>query len=127
MKSFPLRLLLAASATIGFLSARAESLLGSSLVGGRAHLLQFGEAIKDRYDRLLNEIGNRKVVIEKAPRFGMVGQEQIVSFRIEEANGPGQPVEIGIDVGGGAPETYTVTPGQTVEIAVAIGEAESDG
>lgn len=48
MKSFPLRLLLAATATAGIVSARAESLLGSSHVGGRAHLLQFGDAIKDR-------------------------------------------------------------------------------
>ena len=47
---------------------------------------------------------DRKVVIEKAPRFGMVGDEQIVSFRVEEANGPGQPVSVGIAVGGGEAE-----------------------
>ena len=64
---------------------------------------------------------DRKVVIEKAPRFGMVGQEQTVSFRIEEANGPGQPVSVSIAVGGGAPESFTVPPGQTFDIPVAIG------
>jgi hypothetical protein len=64
---------------------------------------------------------DRKVVIEKAPRFGMVGEEQIVSFRVEEANGPGQPVSVSIAVGGGEAESFTVAPGQTVEIQVPIG------
>ena len=46
---------------------------------------------------------DRKVVIEKAPRFGMVGQEQTVTFRVEEANGPGQPVTVAVAIGGGEP------------------------
>jgi hypothetical protein len=79
--------------------------------GGPVHALLTGS----RTER------DRKVVIEKAPRFGMVGQEQTVSFRLEEANGPGQTVSIAVAVGGAEPQTLDVTPGQTVEIAVSIG------
>ena len=64
---------------------------------------------------------DRKVVIDKAPRFGMVGQEQILSFRVEEVNGPGQPVTVSITIGGEEPVGIDVTPGQTVEIPVPIG------
>ena len=63
---------------------------------------------------------DRKVVIEKAPRFGMVGEEQTVSFRVEEANGPGQPVTVSVAIGGGQPVTIDVTPGQTVDVPVDI-------
>ena len=61
------------------------------------------------------------MVIDKAPRFGMVGQEQILSFRVEEVNGPGQPVTVSITIGGEEPVGIDVTPGQTVEIPVPIG------
>ncbi len=64
---------------------------------------------------------DRKVVIDKAPRFGMVGQEQSVSFRVEEVNGPGKPVTVSIAIGGSDPIEVDVTPGQTVEIPVPIG------
>ena len=64
---------------------------------------------------------DRKVVIEKAPRFGMVGQEQTVSFRVEETNGPGQPVRVGVAIGGGEPVMVDVAPGQVIEVPVPIG------
>ncbi len=64
---------------------------------------------------------DRKVVIEKAPRFGMVGEEQTVSFRVEEANGPGQPVTVTVAIGGGEPFSFEAVPGQTMEIPVPIG------
>jgi hypothetical protein len=79
--------------------------------GGPVHALLTGS----RTER------DRKVVIEKAPRFGMVGQEQIVSFRIEEANGPGQPLIVSLAIGGGEPFTFEARPGQTVEVPVPIG------
>jgi hypothetical protein len=50
----------------------------------------------------------------------MVGQEQTVAFRLDEANGPGQPVPVTITVGGGTPITIDVSPGQTVEVPVAV-------
>ena len=64
---------------------------------------------------------DRKVVIEKAPRFGMVGEEQSVTFRVEETNGPGQPVRVSVAIGGGEPVAIEVAPGQVVEVPVPIG------
>ena len=63
---------------------------------------------------------DRKVVLEKAPRFGMVGQEQVIAFRLDEVNGPGQPVPVTVTVGGDTPMTIDVTPGQTVEVPVSV-------
>lgn len=63
---------------------------------------------------------DRKVVIEKAPRFGMVGQEQSVTFRVEEANGPGLPVSVTVAIGGAEPMAIEVTPGQTVDVPLSI-------
>ncbi len=63
---------------------------------------------------------DRKVVIDKAPRFGMVGQDQTVSFRVDEVNGPGEPVTVNVAVGDAPPMPVDVTPGQTVEITVPV-------
>ena len=63
---------------------------------------------------------DRKVVLEKAPRFGIVGQEQTVRFRLEEVNGPGQTVPVSVSIGGETPMTIDVTPGQTVDIPVTV-------
>ena len=79
-------------------------------IGGPLHALITGSKTEK----------DRQIVIEKAPRFGMVGQEQIVSFRLAEANGPGQPVPVTMTVSGGTPITLDVSPGQTVEVPVAV-------
>ncbi|WP_421694101.1 hypothetical protein [Aestuariivirga sp.] len=63
---------------------------------------------------------DRKIVLDKAPRFGMVGQEQTVTFRLEEVNGPGQTVPVSVSIGGESPMTIDVTPGQTVDIPVTV-------
>ena len=83
---------------------------GKSGIGGPLHALITGSKTEK----------DRQIVIEKAPRFGMVGQEQIVSFRLDEANGPGQPVPVTMTVSGGTPITLDVSPGQTVEVPVAV-------
>jgi hypothetical protein len=79
-------------------------------IGGPLHALITGSKTEK----------DRQIVIEKAPRFGMVGQEQIVSFRLDEAKGPGQPVPVTMTVSGGTPITLDVSPGQTVEVPVAV-------
>jgi hypothetical protein len=66
---------------------------------------------------------DRQIVIEKAPRFGIVGQEQTIAFRLDEANGPGQPVPVTVTIGDGAPTTIDVSPGQSVEIPVSVDHA----
>lgn len=63
---------------------------------------------------------DRQITIEKAPRFGMVGQEQTIAFRLDEANGPGQPVPVTVTIGGGTPMTVDVSPGQSVEVPVTV-------
>ena len=63
---------------------------------------------------------DRKVVIDRAPRFGIVGREQTMTFHVEEVNGPGQPVDVTITVGRAPAQTMSVTPGQTVEITVPV-------
>ncbi len=63
---------------------------------------------------------DRRITIEKAPRFGIVGQPQTITFRLEEVNGPGTPVSVAISAGGAAPTTIDVTPGEAVEVPVSI-------
>ncbi|MFM8745371.1 MAG: hypothetical protein ACKOED_01700 [Aestuariivirga sp.] len=64
---------------------------------------------------------DRKITIEKAPRFGIVGQQQTVSFRLEEVNGPGTPVSVAISAGGEAPAIIEVMPGEAVDVPVTVG------
>lgn len=63
---------------------------------------------------------DRKIVIVKAPRFGIVGQPQTISFRLDEVNGPGTPVSVAISAGGEAPVVVEVTPGGTAEVPVTV-------
>ena len=55
---------------------------------------------------------DRRVVIDKAPRFGIVGKEQMITFHVEEVNGPGEPVDVTVLVGSGEPHDHRPsTPG----------------
>ena len=63
---------------------------------------------------------DRKVVIDKAPRFGIIGKEQIITFHVEEANGPGQPVDATVNVGRDDPIVVSVSPGQSVDVTVPV-------
>ncbi|PZF78439.1 hypothetical protein DK847_01065 [Aestuariivirga litoralis] len=66
---------------------------------------------------------DRQIAIEKAPRFGIVGQEQTITFRLNEANGPGQPVPVTVTLGDAPPLTIDVSPGQAVEVPVSVDHA----
>ena len=82
-------------------------------IGGPLHALISGsKSEKDRH-----------IVLEKAPRFGMVGQEQTLSFRLDEVNGPGQPVPVSITIGGETPITVDVSPGETIDVPVTVDHA----
>ena len=63
---------------------------------------------------------DRKVVIDRAPRFGIVGKDQVIAFHVEETNGPGQPVEVTVAVGRDETQTLTATPGQQLEVSVPV-------
>ena len=84
--------------------------LTKSNIGGPVHGLLTGSKTES----------DRKVVIDKAPRFGIVGKEQVITFHVEETNGPGTPVDVSVAAGRGDPQTITVTPGQPVEITMPV-------
>jgi len=55
---------------------------------------------------------DRRLVVEKAPKFGIVGKETEISIRVED-NGPNAgPIPLSITKDGGPPRNITVRPGQ---------------
>ena len=79
-------------------------------IGGPLHGLITGEKTER----------DRRVVIDQAPRFGIVGNQQTIRFHVEEANGEAGPVDVSISAGKGDPAIITVEPGQAIEIPVTI-------
>ncbi len=63
---------------------------------------------------------DRRVVIDQAPRFGIVGKDQIVRFHVEDVNGDGQPIEVSIRHGKNEPLTMSVQSGTPVEVPINI-------
>jgi len=63
---------------------------------------------------------DRKVVIDRSPRFGIVGKEQTIQFHVEEVNGDNAPVDVTIRYGKGETQSLTVTPRTSVELTVTI-------
>lgn len=66
---------------------------------------------------------DRRVVLVSAPRFGIVGQEQKISFRVEDIGVPRGPVEIKINKDGEFFERRIARSGETVELEVPIEHA----
>ncbi len=63
---------------------------------------------------------DRKVVIDKAPRFGIVGKEQTLTFHVEETNGTGQPVDVTVTVGKDDVRIITVMPGEATDVTIPV-------
>ncbi len=66
---------------------------------------------------------DRRVVLVSAPRFGIVGQQQTVAFRIEDTGAPRVPAQVRISRDGEPVTSRTVTPGETVRVQVPIPHA----
>jgi hypothetical protein len=66
---------------------------------------------------------DRRVVIVAAPRFGIVGQSQQISFRVEDEGVRSAPAEVKISRDGEPLDRRTVTPGQQVNIQVPVPHA----
>src|ERR1700704_1179615 len=66
---------------------------------------------------------DRRVVLVAAPRFGIVGQQQTVSFRVEDTGAPTGRAQVKISRDGETLDQRTVTTGQTVEVQIAIPHA----
>jgi len=66
---------------------------------------------------------DRRVVLVSAPRFGIVGQQQTVSFRIEDRGVRPSPAQVKISRDGETLEQRTVGVGETVKMQVPIPHA----
>ena len=63
---------------------------------------------------------DRRVVIEQAPRFGIVGNAQILRFRVDDVGGDGSPTDVTVKLGTGTPQSLTVTPGVSTEVPITL-------
>lgn len=64
---------------------------------------------------------DRRVVIEQAPRFGIVGNAQILRFRVDDVGGGGgEPVEVTLKLGTSELQSRTVTPGVSAEVPITL-------
>jgi hypothetical protein len=66
---------------------------------------------------------DRRVVLVSAPRFGIVGQQQTVTFRVEDAGARGAAAQVRISRDGEFIEQRTVTPGVLSRLQVQIAHA----
>lgn len=65
---------------------------------------------------------DRSVTIDQAPKFGIVGKEQVLRFHVEDTQGTGA-VDVTVKIGTNPPEIVQATPGQQVEVPVTLGHA----
>jgi len=63
---------------------------------------------------------DRRVVIDQAPRFGIVGKEQTIRFHVEETNGDGSPLDVTVTYGKDQTETFPAQPGAAIEFPITI-------
>ncbi len=79
-------------------------------IGGPLHaLLTGGKTERDR-----------RVVIDQAPRFGIVGKEQTIRFHVEDIGGDGAPVAVTVRLAGREPQNANIAPGSIVEFSFPI-------
>jgi hypothetical protein len=66
---------------------------------------------------------DRRVVLVSSPRFGIVGQQQTIAFRVEDQGGNESTAQVVVRRDGEALETRTVRIGETVRVGVPIPHA----
>jgi len=66
---------------------------------------------------------DRRVVLVSAPRFGIVGQQQTISFRIEDSGAPRGTAQIKISRDGDVLDQRTVRSGEVVQAQIPIPHA----
>jgi len=69
-----------------------------------------------------NEI-DRRVVLTQTPRFGIVGQAQVIGFRVEDQGARGGTAEVTVRRDGDVLERRTVNVGADIKVSVAIPHA----
>jgi hypothetical protein len=63
---------------------------------------------------------DRRIVLVEAPRFGLIGKDIAFTAKVEEANGPGEPVPITVRRDGEVVTRVLARPGQPVKIPVKL-------
>lgn len=63
---------------------------------------------------------DRRIVIEQSPRFGIVGKEQTIRFRVEETGNTPGPIGVTIRANNGEEQNIEVEPGQSVSLPVLV-------
>ena len=66
---------------------------------------------------------DRRVVLVSAPRFGIVGQQQTIAFRVEDQGPRAATAQVAIRRDGETLETRTVPVGQTMRVGVTVPHA----
>src|SRR5262249_34043391 len=66
---------------------------------------------------------DRRVALVSAPRFGIVGQSQTITFRVEDSGAPAGPAQVAVRRDGETVETLNVQSGQNIKLNVAIPHA----
>jgi hypothetical protein len=66
---------------------------------------------------------DRRVVLVTTPRFGIVGQSQTISYRVEDQGAPATPAEVTVRRDGEVLERRNVAPGTTVNANIPIPHA----
>ena len=99
------------------------------ITDGRVHdvpadagALGFGAPIHALVTGTANE-RDRRVVLVAAPRFGIVGKSQTISFKVEDEGVRPAPAEVKISRDGELLDSRIVTPGQQVNVQVQIPHA----
>jgi hypothetical protein len=99
------------------------------ITDGRVHdvpadvgALGFGAPIHALVTGTANE-RDRRVVLIAAPRFGIVGKSQTISFKVEDEGVRATPAEVKISRDGELLDSRIVTPGQQVNVQVQIPHA----
>ena len=66
---------------------------------------------------------DRRLVIDRAPKFGIVGKDQVIQFHVEESDASVAAVEATVLVQGEAPHVNTVVPGHVTDQHINIAHA----
>jgi hypothetical protein len=66
---------------------------------------------------------DRRIVIDRSPRFGIVGQEQTVQFHVEDSEKSSAYIPVTVQVPGQAPQVIDVLPGEVNEVKIPISHA----
>jgi hypothetical protein len=63
---------------------------------------------------------DRRIVLVEAPRFGLIGKEVVFTVKVEETNGPGDPVTVTVKRDGAVATRVLARPGELVKIPVRL-------